>query len=130
MEPLILAIDLGTSGPKVALVSPRGEVVDCRVGATSLAILPGGGAEQDPAEWWASIRATTHQLLDGNPGAAARVAAVGCTSQWSGTVAVDGDGRPLHNALIWMDARGAPYVRQITDGRLKVEGYGVRRLAT
>ena len=130
MELLILAVDLGTSGPKVALVSPRGEVLDCRIGTTSLVIPPGGGAEQDPAEWWASIRATTRQLLDANPGAAGRVAAVGCTSQWSGTVAVDRAGRPLMNALIWMDARGAPYVQRITDGLLKLEGYSVRRLAT
>jgi len=130
MEPLILAIDLGTSGPKVALVTPRGEVIDCHTGATTLTILPGGGAEQDPAEWWASIRATTRDLLDANPGAATRVAAAGCTSQWSGTVAVDRDGRALQNAIIWMDARGAPHVHRITDGLLKIEGYGVRRLAT
>lgn len=129
MEPLILAIDLGTSGPKVALVTTRGLVVDCHTGAIGLSILPGGGAEQDPAEWWASIIATTSSLLAANPGAAGRVAAVGCTSQWSGTVAVDSAGKPLMNALIWMDARGAPHVRRITNGLLKVEGYGVRRLA-
>ena len=130
MDALILAIDLGTSGPKVALVSPRGEVIDIRIGANAVTYLPGGGAEQDPDEWWATIKTATSELLAANPGATDRIAAIGCTSQWSGTVAVDRDGRHLMNAIIWMDTRGAPYVSQITDGLLKVEGYGLRRLIT
>ncbi|MBK7218730.1 MAG: FGGY-family carbohydrate kinase [Candidatus Promineofilum sp.] len=130
MNPLILAIDLGTSGPKVALVTPQGQVVDCRAGACRLTILPGGGAEQAPDEWWAAIRATLAELLAANPDAVGRIAAIGCTSQWSGTVAVGEDGRPLMNAIIWMDARGAPYVAQITDGLIKLQGYGLRRLVT
>ena len=130
MEPLILAIDLGTSGPKVALVSPGGRVIDCHVGATGVSILPDGGAEQDPVEWWEAIVAGVRALLAANPGAAGRVGVVGCTSQWSGTVAVDRQGQPLMNAIIWMDYRGAPYVRQITGGWPNVQGYGLRRLVT
>lgn len=127
---LILAVDLGTSGPKVALVTPRGEVLDCRTGAITLTILPGGGAEQDPDQWWASIKTTIAHLLRDHPDAAGRIAAIGCTSQWSGTVAVDEDGRHLMNAIIWMDTRGAPYVRRITGGWPRVAGYGAPRLAT
>src|SRR5690606_4737583 len=72
--------------------------------------------------------AAANDLLAANPDAADRIAAIGCTSQWSGTVAVDRDGRHLMNAIIWMDSRGAPYVKKITGGLLKVEGYGLRRL--
>lgn len=130
MSALVLAIDLGTSGPKVALVSPRGEVVDLRISTTPVTYLPGGGAEQNPDDWWTAITAAAVDLLAANPGAAERITAIGCTSQWSGTVAVDRDGRHLMNAIIWMDSRGAPYVKNITDGLLKVEGYGLRRLFT
>src|SRR5438067_5136162 len=38
----------------------------------------------------------------------------------------------LHDALpifIWMDSRGAPYVRRVTRGTVSVQGYGVDRLA-
>jgi len=52
------------------------------------------------------------------------VAAVGCTAQWSGTVAVDADGQHLMNAVIWMDSRGHPYVKQITKGLVDIQGYG------
>ena len=39
----VLAIDLGTSGPKVALISTRGEVVHHEFEPTPLSLLPGGG---------------------------------------------------------------------------------------
>lgn len=127
---LVLAIDLGTSGPKVALVTVHGRVRDCRVGTITTHILPGGGAEQDPEEWWTAVRTTTHQLLADHPNAVANIKGIGCTSQWSGTVAVDGHGRHLMNAIIWMDSRGAPYAQAITNGKIKIEGYGLRRLFT
>ena len=43
-----MAIDLGTSGPKVALVSVQGEVLACEIQKTPVMLLPGAGAEQDP----------------------------------------------------------------------------------
>ena len=48
----ILAIDLGTSGPKTALISVYGEVVDSEFKDTPIILLPDGGAEQDPEGWW------------------------------------------------------------------------------
>jgi len=128
MDDLILAIDLGTSGPKVALVSPQGSVLACEIGKTDLIILPGGGAEQDPEQWWQAIKTTTQQLLQKTAVSPERIIAVGCTAQWSGTVAVAENGRPLMNAIIWMDSRGAPYVQKITDGPIKLEGYGLDKI--
>ena len=43
----VLAIDLGTSGPKTALISIYGEVLDNEFQATPIILLPDGGAEQD-----------------------------------------------------------------------------------
>ncbi|MAT98371.1 MAG: xylulose kinase [Anaerolineaceae bacterium] len=128
MDEFILAIDLDTSGPKVALVSPQGNVLDCEIGETDLIILPGGGAEQDPEQWWQAIKETTRKLLEKGAVSTEKIVALGCTAQWSGTVAVDGNGRPLMNAIIWMDSRGAPYVHQITNGPAKIEGYEVGKL--
>jgi len=130
MDALILAIDLGTSGPKVGLITPQGVVVDCEIEATKLNILPGGGAEQDPDDWWAAIKAAMARLLANNPAAIGKIRAIGVTSQWSGTVALGRDGRHLMNAIIWMDSRGAPYAQEITGGFPKVEGYGLSRLLT
>ena len=51
LGPHILAVDLGTSGPKVAAVSVEGELLDYAFAPTQLLLFPGGGAEQDPADW-------------------------------------------------------------------------------
>ncbi len=87
-----LAIDLGTSGPKVALVSVKGEVVACEIEKTPLMLLPGGGAEQAPDEWWRAICAATRRLLARPEVKNRAIVGVCCTTQWSGTVAVDRQG--------------------------------------
>lgn len=129
-ERYVLAIDLGTSALKVALVSTGGRVLGLETEAVvGLQLLPDGGAEQDPLQWWAAIRRTVARLL-GAPGRPSRdqIVAVGCTAQWSGTVAVARNGEPLMPAIIWMDSRGAADVRQVTGGPVRVSGYGVDKL--
>jgi xylulokinase len=126
----IFTIDLGTSGPKVALFTPLGEFVDGEFEPVELLLSPGGGAEQRPADWWSGVVAGTRRLLVRASVRADDIVAVSVTSQWSGTVPVDRDGTPLHDAIIWMDSRGAPQIRALVGGRIKVAGYEPRRLRT
>ncbi|HLT35783.1 MAG TPA: FGGY family carbohydrate kinase, partial [Enhygromyxa sp.] len=123
-----MAIDLGTSGPKVAVVTLDAEVLGWQTRPTRLALFDGGGAEQDPLDWWQAIVAAARAVLD-QTRAAERIAAVAVTSQWGGTVLVDQDGAPLRPAIIWMDCRGARHVPAVCDGRVRVAGYGARKLA-
>src|SRR5690349_18195288 len=102
-EQHLLTIDLGTSGPKVALFSAAGALTGAEFEPVGLSLLPGGGAEQSPAEWWTAIVAAARRLVGKHPREAAAVVGVGCTAQWSGTVPVDGSGAPLGPAIIWMD---------------------------
>ena len=125
----VLCIDLGTSALKVALVSADGEVVASEQETHQARLLPGGGAEQDPRHWWELITKSSSRLMARGAVPAESVAAVACTAQWSGTVAVDEHGEPIRDAIIWMDSRGAPYARRITGGVVKVQGYGVVKLA-
>ncbi len=129
-SPLILAIDLGTTACKVALVTPQGRIVAHvrETDATPTHFLPGGGAEQDPRDWWSVITRLVRRVLNEIPEAQQQVIAIACSTHWSGTVAVDPKGEPLHPAIIWMDTRGAPYVREITGGFPSVEGYGLSQL--
>jgi xylulokinase len=125
----ILAFDLGTSGLKVAVTTPRGEIVGSAVERYPLHLLGGGGVEQDPEDWWDAIVRGTRRVLGQaglDPG---RVVGVACSSQWSGTVPVDSQGRPLMRAIIWMDSRGAEQVHRITRGFPAVAGYRVGKLA-
>lgn len=126
---VVLAIDLGTSGAKAALFSASGEVLASAFRPTALRLLPGGGAEQEPAEWWEAVLAASQQCLEQSGVERGRVRAIGVTAQWSGTVAVGADGAPLHPALIWMDSRGAPSIDAITGNTFGLLPYGITRAA-
>lgn len=127
-EKFILAIDLGTSGPKVALFSTQGELVGSEFEETKLILLPDGGAEQLPGDWWGAIDKAAKRLLARGFAPNENIVAIACTGQWSGTVPVDEEGNALHNAIIWMDSRGAPSIHRIFEGSLKIQGYALRKL--
>ncbi len=123
----ILAVDLGTSGPKTAIISTSGEVIDCEIHPTKLLLSPGGGAEQDPDDWWNAIVTTTRKLIRKRKVPVDDIIAVSNSAQWSGTVAVDKSGKHLMNSVIWMDSRGSRYIKKITGGLIKIEGYGLTK---
>jgi xylulokinase len=124
----ILAVDLGTSGPKTALVSVYGEVIGSEFEDTPIILLPGGGAEQDPEGWWNAIMSTSQKLLKKGLVPPEDIVAVSVTTQWSGTVALDKNGNHLMNAVIWMDSRGSEAIKEILGGLIKVEGYPLLKL--
>jgi xylulokinase len=126
----VIGVDLGTSGPKVALATTEGRILGHERERTPVRLLPGGGAEQDPEDWWRAIRGALRRLLARGLAPDREIAAICMSSQWGGTVPVDAAGRHLHNALLWMDGRGAPYSRRLAGGGLTVPGtgYNARRL--
>jgi xylulokinase len=123
----VLAIDHGTSGIKAAVVTAHGEIVDFEFAPTPIRFLDGGGAEQDPDDWWQALLSAAGRLVARRVVPAETIAALCVSSTFSTTVAVDRDGRPVCPALTWMDARGAPYVRQAMRGFPSVMGYGVAK---
>jgi len=109
----ILSIDLGTSGPKVALVSADGDLVASATRSVNTQLLPPDGAEQDPNEIWAAVLSAAKQVLRdaGKPGAA--VVGITCDSQYFSIVPVDRDARPVMNLVLWMDTRGRAQSQKI-----------------
>ncbi len=127
-EKYILTVDLGTSGPKVVLFTVNGAVVDHDFEPTGYTLLPGGGAEQNPDEWWDAIKKAIFKVLNRNSETKKNIEVISVTTQWSGTVAVDKAGKPLTNAINWMDSRGAAQVKKITKGIIEIEGFGISKL--
>jgi xylulokinase len=124
----ILAIDHGTSGIKAAIVSIHGQVVDSEYEKTDIHFIPGGGAEQDPNDWWKALVKACTRLIAKKSVDPKDITAIAVSSTFSTTVAVDKNGDHLMNAVTWMDSRGAPYVKKIVGGFPSVEGYGVFRI--
>ena len=104
----VLAIDLGTGGPKVALVGVDGTTVAWSSRPVTTRLIPGGGAEQDPNEMWTAIVGATRATLE-----AARpappIVAVAVTSQYMSVIPVAADGMPTGPCVLWMDTRGAEH---------------------
>ncbi|HPA72666.1 MAG TPA: FGGY-family carbohydrate kinase [Spirochaetota bacterium] len=126
--PYVLALDHGTSGCKTALVSARGKIVDFEFAPTGITFLPGGGAEQDPEEWWRAFMKAAKKLIGRGKVRRTDIAAIAVSSTFSSTVAVDRDGRHLMNSLTWMDSRGEGIIREIAGGLVNIEGYGITNL--
>jgi len=125
----VLAVDLGTGGPKVAVLAATGRVIAHAFRAVGVDLSHDGGAEQSPRAWWDAIVASARRALADSGVAPERVVGVGCTSQWMGTVPVDDEGQALGPAIIWMDSRGARAVRETVRGALNVQGYSASKLA-
>ncbi len=124
----VLAVDLGTGGPKVAVVTAAGRIVAHATEPVRLHLLDGGGAEQDPVEWWRAITTAARRAIAEAAVDARSFIGVGCTAQWSGTVAVGGNGEPLMRAVIWMDSRGNKAIRNVAGAAVNVMGYDPRKL--
>jgi xylulokinase len=124
----ILAVDHGTSGCKAALVTAEGWVIDFESHPTPIYFLPGGGAEQDPDDWWNAFMTASAKLLRRHREKSQLVEAICVSSTFSSTVAVGRDGRHLMNSITWMDSRGAPYIRDIAGGFPSIQGYGLGKV--
>jgi len=117
----VLAVDLGTGGPKVGLVSLTGTIVAPEHLPVATRHGPGGEASQDAEEWWQLVRGAARRAIGAGLVPPEAVAAVSCTGQWASTVPVDPTGRPVGECLLWLDTRGGPLVRRRVGG--PVAGY-------
>ncbi len=115
-----LAVDLGTSGLKVGLVSLSGTVV-WHEQMPLVSRIEDDAATQDAAGWWDLVRAAARRGLASGVVAPEQVEAVSITGQWASTVPVGEDGEPVGPCLLWMDTRGRHLSRGVIAGR--VAGY-------
>lgn len=127
---LILAYDVGTSGVKTCLYQAGSELtlVNSRLGTYGLTILPNGGAEQDPDQWWDAIVKTTRELARENPQEMAEVQAISFCSQMQALVLVDESGHHLRPAMSYMDQRAAEQKRRGLETGMKISGMNAKKL--
>jgi xylulokinase len=126
--PYVLSIDLGSGGPKAAIISDTGDVIASAAEKTTTHLLPRGGAEQDPDEWWNGAKKTARHAISASGVSPKDIIAVSCTSQWSVVVPVGEHGEPLMRAVHWLDTRGGPYNRTMIRGFPSIQGYGLFKL--
>jgi xylulokinase len=129
-QSLVLAVDLGTSGCKCALVGLDGAVHAWAFRPVALHLVGEAGVEQDPQDWWEAFLGAASELLAPQNGRRRQVVAVCCSSFGECTVPVDANGRALARAMLWCDMRGAQAIRhRARGGLLNIQGYGPLKLA-
>ena len=124
----VLAVDLGTGGPKVGLVSFDGRIAWWAHHRVETTLGPHGSVTQDAENWWRLVVDATRRGLAETGLRGEQVVAVCVTGQWASTIPVDAAGVPVGPCVMWMDTQGAPHSRRVIAGR--VQGYRGRALAT
>ena len=104
----VLAVDLGGSSLRTALVGRDGTTRALHAVRHHVETTAAGAAEAPPEAWWDGLRAGVEALRLADPGGFARIAGVAVTAFSRSQVLVDAAGTPLRPAILWSDTRAAP----------------------
>ena len=113
--PYVIGCDVGSQGTNTALYDIEGHLVSSAYKAYDVLYPHPGWAEQDPREWADAVHETVRQVTTQVPEGAAAIKAISFGSQLDGMVVCDAKGRPLRNALIWMDRRAEAQAAAFAD---------------
>ena len=113
-EPVLLAIDQGTSSTRAIGFDRSGKVL-AQAQQSFEQIYPASGwVEHDPEVIWATTLSTTREVLQKLREQGRQAAAIGLTNQRETTIVWDRrNGAPFYNAIVWQDRRTAERCRAL-----------------
>ena len=115
LGPLLLGIDLGSSGVKATLVSPEGGIVASTSCPVELYSDHAGWAEAEPAEWWRATCQVIGELLTMSGANRSDVKALAVSGMVPAVVICDEQGAPLRRAILQNDARATAEIRELQE---------------
>jgi len=125
----ILAIDVGTTQTKAALVNTQdGSIIATANHTNTLAFPQPGYIEQEPNQIWDSTKITSKAVQQDSKASFAKIRALTFCAQMTGIIPLDDNGKPLMRFLTWLDTRAAPLVPKMVPGLIRIKRYGLRRL--
>ena len=125
-----ITYDIGTTGVKscVFALSDRIEILGSASAGYGLYVLPDGGVEQEPDEWWGAMCETTATALENAGISADMIEGISFCSQMQGLVLVDKDGVPVHRAMSYMDQRAREELKKGIAYGPQIAGANVAKL--
>lgn len=110
----LLGVDLGTTNVKILAVTPHDWqiIAQTSLPITTLSAQP-SYAEQDPEAVWQAVRQGLSEVVISSKRQQATIEAVSFSAGMHSLLAVDADGKPLTNALLWSDNRAEPQARSL-----------------
>src|SRR5215467_9602530 len=115
-EPLLLALDQGTTSTRAILFDAKGQV-RAEAGRPLQQHYPADGwVEHDAEEIFAASVAVLREVLE-RSGRAGDVAAIGITNQRETVVVWEkASGKPIAKAIVWQDRRTEPLCARLRHG--------------
>ena len=112
---LYLAIDVGTTGLKVALLESSGKILGVEYTEYPILSPQPGYTEQDPEAWWQGLVSGCKKLQQKLPQEFSRIIGIGICGQMHTQVYLDQQRHILRPAITWMDQRSAQIVDEINN---------------
>ena len=113
---LLIGVDAGTSVLKAVAFDLAGGQIAAASVPNRHDTGPGGAATQSMTRTWEDCARALRDLGERVEGLAGRAAALAVTGQGDGTWLVDGDGAPVGDAWLWLDARAAGTAERLRRG--------------
>lgn len=101
----IAVLDIGTSSMRGILYSEKGEKLFCGQVAYSPLYLENDWAEQEPSDWKEAMERVMKACADYGRERGEKISCISLTAQRSSVIAVDQEGKPIGNAIMWQDKR-------------------------
>ncbi|MCK8490769.1 gluconokinase [Spirosoma sp. RP8] len=110
----LLGVDLGTTNVKILAVNTHdwNIIAHTSLPLATLSSQP-GYAEQDPEAVWQAIRQGLSEVVIGAKRKQIHIDGVSFSAGMHSLLAVDADGKPLTNALLWSDNRAEPQADEL-----------------
>ena len=113
-NPILLAIDQGTTSSRAILFSRGGDILATRQKELTLHYPQKGWVEQDARDIWHDTLWACRSVMDDVQDAASLIAGIGITNQRETTILWDRKtGKPVYNAIVWQDRRTADFCAKL-----------------
>ena len=115
MQQYILAIDIGTTAFKAAIVDETGKVCSSRTCEYNIITPHAGWAEMDINVYVETFRTAVAAVISDAGITPDDIITIGMSSQGETTIFLDEHGYPLRRAIVWFDTRAAREAQIIVD---------------
>lgn len=125
-----LAYDIGTTGVKTCIFEIDENIkliADANEGY-ELYVMPDGGAEQNPDDWWTAMCHTTKAVLESSGLTPDKIDGISFCSQMQGLVLVDKQGKPVRRAMSYMDQRARKELKEGMSYGVQIAGANIFKL--
>jgi xylulokinase len=132
---MYLGVDLGTSGIKVIITNPKGQIVDSQSAELTVSRPQSLWSEQNPADWWIAFCKVMDDLSSRQY--LSQVKAIGLSGQMHGATLLDKNAEVIRPAILWNDGRSAAECAELeqavtnsreTTGNIMMPGFTAPKL--